>query len=78
MNFISVYSITVDNVTMEMVLRTYTGKVTMMGQDTRKACEEFVQAIRADPTHFGAYKCQYMYVCVTRLLVKGSCTIKDM
>ena len=36
----------------------------MMGQDTRKACEEFVQAIHADPTHFGAYKCESVYVCV--------------
>lgn len=67
----------VNNVIMEMVLCVHTGKVTMMGQDTRKACEEFVQAIRADPTHFGAYKCQYMYVHVTGF-VKGSCTIKDM
>ena len=37
---------------------THIGKVAMMGQDTRKACVEFVEAIHADPTHFGAYKCQ--------------------
>ena len=32
----------------------------MMGQDTRKASVEFVEAIQADPTHFGAYKCEYL------------------
>ena len=37
----------------------------MMGQDTRKASVEFVEAIQADPTHFGAYKCEclVMRIC---------------
>ena len=34
----------------------------MMGQDTRKASVEFVEAIQADPTHFGAYKCELSIV----------------
>ena len=42
----------------------HTGKVAMMGQDTRKACVEFVETIQADPTHFGAYKCECDIMCV--------------
>ena len=52
------------------------GKLALSGQDIRKAGFEFVEAINADPTHFGAYKCMEIITSLTgNSWAKLKCTL---